>query len=669
MTVASAAPTPAAPTPAAPTGRLGMDPRTINAELLAGITNDAAGIARAEQIYNGLPEHYQNHAEAIGQILTQFRSVERIGLPAELAAADAWRQFSERFIRDGGRLDPTKGAIPAWMNDMATRYGPTILRLPGIDTIVSASDTVRSGYDSSRGFADGVGLPLRAMGAVFAQVQDTRQQVTNAFGEISPERARAFGIAYSAALYSQAAAPDSPTSANAERTREPNFFEQTIARVQSWASSLIHSTGGFGEFLMTVGNFVTNGFDWNKAKTDAQTTLAQERRDGVPTYESILARGNTERAANADRTADAAARPAAAEMMIAARNVAGIDTTQVVPVLRDGGVFRAGDGSNVIIRVGADGPESQVMTGPDGQPIDFAARSAGRWENVTNVLFGANNSEEYRNGALAGTAVAGGIGYMLRRPIIGTAGLAGRTVVGGFRAATAAVAGTASGLVEGVALGTGTRIGGAALIGEAGGVNALFNGATRALGGSAAPSTLAGTAVGTTARVGGRLLGRVAPVVGIGMSAWDAGTDIVNGVADHDLERVGSGATTIATVGGFAAAGAALGSAGFTLGPVGLVTAPAGALLGAAVGGVVDLGRRLFLWDPGSNREEAANDNNVPATNDNGAPQGNVVAAQDAARNVNRGNISFSGNAGPDGSMANVNTGNVRMPGLLVAAA
>lgn len=189
--------------------------------------------------------------------------------------------------------------------------------------------------------------------------------------------------------------------------------------------------------------------------------------------------------------------------------------------------------------------------------------------NVVDLIDGEKDLKEVASAVTKDTAIAAASSY-----VVGAATTAiGSTAAGAAITTAATAAGTAiaSSAVGGAAIAAGTAVAGAA----------TATGAAIAGTAAAAGTALAGTAVGTA-------------VVG---TATAAGTAIAGTAAAAGTAIAGSAVGTAAAAAGTAIAGTAVGGAAIAAGAAVTAAAVAAApvvLTGAAIGGIVALGRKIF---------------------------------------------------------------------------
>lgn len=578
MTVPSPAPTATSPAPAAPA------PVATAASVITigGQQVNLANLSVEDglAIYQMLSPEQKRQADTIAGFVQNHERTLNVDIPQNLTLENAFSQYMAALRTGGGQLTSTASD---WMRQMDAAVGNQVRgqmreQIPGY----AAAERAGQGADFLMQMTNTawdtitLGPIFRAPGVISALTGE----VGGAIGQgPSPEQAHAFAAAYVAAQADADRLNAAPTASTTQHA--PSWIDSGVAWVQAAFTWLMHTV----PFIPQVFEWIGSGFgSWAEAGNRVREKQAQELRDlggdlNIGSMQQrILSRNVTQSAA--ERT-----RHTASDILTAAGRVADLDAAPIVGLLANGGMYQRQDGTRGRMRPfnGSEIQEETLVNPQTGEPITRLDRAG---QDASTLIPGNADGGEFN--PITTAAGVGGAAWVAHKT--GAAAWAGRTAVGAVRATVGATSGAASGLIQGVGagrinpLGTG---GGhlddlASRVGRAGGINARLDSATVALGGRAT-GRLAETTTATVARTGGRLLGRAAPILGVGITVMD-GADTYDAIQEGDTRRaVGSGTRAVTAVGG-AGAGALIGS---FICP-GLGTG-AGAAIGFAIGGIASI--------------------------------------------------------------------------------
>jgi hypothetical protein len=537
-------------------------------------------------IYQMLTPEQKRQADTIAGFVQNHERTLNVDIPQNLTLENAFSQYMAALRTGGGQLTST---AEGWMRQMDAAVGNQVRgqmreQIPGY----AAAERAGQGADFLMQMTNTawdtitLGPIFRAPGVISALTGE----VGGAIGQgPSPEQAHAFAAAYVAA---QADADRLNAAPNASPTQQaPSWIDSGVAWVQAAFTWLMHTV----PFIPQVFEWIGSGFgSWAEAGNRVHEKQAQELRDlggnlDIGSMQQrILSRNVTQSAA--ERT-----RHTASDILTAAGRVADLDAAPIVGLLANGGMYQRQDGTRGRMRPfnGSEIQEETLVNPQTGEPITRLDRAG---HDASTLIPGNADGGEFN--PITTAAGVGGAAWVAHKT--GLAGFAGRTVAGVTRATVGATTGAVSGLVQGVGAGRITPWGkGTAglsghLSGAATHVESVGASATtainrvegRVLGGSSGLAVQSGRAF-KAAQVGGRVLGRLAAPIGVGLTVMD-GADAYDAIQEGDSRRAWGAGTSALTAGGGAGAGALIG----TFICPGLGTG-AGAAIGFAIGGIASI--------------------------------------------------------------------------------
>jgi hypothetical protein len=344
----------AAPTAPVSTTTIKLDGQEVE---LRGITQEQ-GLA----IYGALPPHYKQMADTYAAIAKNYERVLKISLPQGMSFSQAWKNYSES-VQKG--VDFTHAKTDQYLKDLNKEFGG----LPFIGGLSKTQDRLNTAGNVLDGAGSIASDMFNLPGRTFDALVVVAQEASGTLGRgISDEQAKAFGAVFAAAaLHESEVRKGLPVSFTSLDSLVVKYPTEALGAGFEHATSSVPIASDIWTLIVAAAKFVksffgddkdlTMGQRWEKAHAEARAEQAE--KNPSLTFEQRL-HGRVE-AGEVSRAAD---------KMVRAEVVAGLETKDRVGLAQHGGAYVGQDAMTHVVEIDKAGkPVTKPLLTADGKPV------------------------------------------------------------------------------------------------------------------------------------------------------------------------------------------------------------------------------------------------------------------------------------------------------------